>query len=124
MNRGSVSERGEGNFGCILWALVVIVVVYIGWMMVPVKIASAQLEDFMTEQAKWAERRSPERIEKAILAKARELELPLDPKKLKVERRGDHIYMKTEYVVPVEFIGGYVYEWHFEHDVDRPIFIF
>jgi hypothetical protein len=121
---GIGSERGEGNFGCILWALVVVVVAYIAWMMVPVKIASAQLADFMEDQAKWGERYSAERIEKTILAQAQELKLPLDPKKLHVERRGDHLYMTAEYVVPVEFLGGYTYEWHFRHELDRPIFIF
>lgn len=117
------TQRGEGNLGCILWALVVIVVAHVAWMMVPVKIASSQLGDFMEDQAKWAERRSPAQIEKAIVQKARQLELPLDPKKVEVTRRGDHIYMKAEYVVPVTFFGGYVYEWHFLHDIDRPIFI-
>lgn len=122
--RRRASERGEGNFGCIVWALVVVVVAYVAWMMVPVKLASVQLRDFMVEQARWAERHSPQRIQKAIVTKARELELPVDPKKVDVQRRGDHIYMRAEYVVPVEFVGGYVYEWHFVHDVDRPIFIF
>jgi hypothetical protein len=32
--------------------------------------------------------------------------------------------MTAEYVVPVEFLGGYTYEWHFRHELDRPIFIF
>lgn len=120
----SVREKGEGNLGCILWALVVIVVAHVAWMMVPVKIASAQLADFMEDQAKFAEHRPPEQIEKAILGKARKLGLPLAPKKVSAERRGDHIYMKAEYTVPVELFGGYVYEWHFNHDIDRPIFIF
>lgn len=118
------SERGEGNLGCIIWAIVVIVVAHVAWMMVPVKVASAQLHDFIEDQARFAERRSPEQIEKAILRKARELELPLDPKKVSATRRGDHIYMKAEYTVPVQFVGGYTYEWHFLHDIDRPIFIF
>lgn len=117
-------QRGEGNLGCILWALVVIVVAHVAWMMVPVRIASAQLADFMEDQAKWAERRSPEQIEKAILNKARELELPVDPKKVNARRVGDHIYMTAEYTVPVKFFGGYIYEWRFVHDIDRPIFIF
>lgn len=118
------SQRGEGNFGCILWAVVVIVVAHVAWMMVPVKIASAQLADFMEEQAKFAEHRSPERIQKEILRKAQELGLPLDPKKVSAQRRGDQIYMEAEYTVPVTFFGGYTYEWHFVHDIDRPIFIF
>lgn len=118
------SQKGEGNLGCIVWAIAVVVVAHVAWMMIPVKIASAQLNDFMEEQAKFAERRDAQQIEKAILVKARELELPLDPKKVDAERRGDHIYMKAEYTVPITFFGGYTYEWHFVHDIDRPIFIF
>jgi len=118
------TQRGEGNLGCILWALVVIVVAHIAWMMVPVKIANAQLGDFMEDQAKFAERRSPDQIKKRILAKAGELNIPLNAKQLDVQRRRDHIYMKAEYVQPVRFFGGYTYEWHFLLDVDRPIFIF
>lgn len=118
------AERGEGNLGCILWAVVVVVVAYLAWTMVPIKIASAQLADFMEEQAKFAEHRSPRQIEKAILGKASKLDLPVNPKKLKVQRKGDYIYMDIEYMVPVEFVGGYVYEWNFEHHIDRPIFIF
>lgn len=118
------AQRGEGNIGCILWALVVIVVAHVAWMMIPVKIASAELADFMEDQARFAEHRSPDLIKKGILNKARELEIPLDPKHLDVQRRGDHIYMKADYVVPVTFFGGYTYEWAFNLDVDRPIYIF
>jgi len=116
-------QRGEGNLGCILWAVVFAVVAYVAWTMVPIKIASAQLSDFMEDQAKFAEHRSPEKIKKAILAKAEELKLPVDAADVKVERKGDYIYMDAEYTVPVKFAGGYVYEWHFEHHIDRPIFV-
>lgn len=122
--RSIESQRGEGNLGCIIWALVVIVVAHVAWIWVPVQIASAQLEDFMVDQAKFADQRTPEQIEKAILVKARELEIPLDPKKVSASRRGDHIYMKAEYTIQMTFFGGYTYEKHFAHDVDRPIFIF
>lgn len=116
-------QKGEGNLGCIFWLVVMVVVGYVAWTMVPIKIASAQLSDFMVDQAQVAEHRSPEQIRKSILAKARDLDLPLDPKKVQVERKGDYIYMDAEYTVPVEFVGGFVYEWHFEHHIDRPIFI-
>ena len=118
------SQRGEGNLGCIIWALVVIVIAHIAWIMVPVEMASAQLEDFMVDQAKFAEHRSPEQIEKAIRRKARDLEIPIDPKMVTARRRGDHIYMKAEYTVTMTFFGGYTYDKHYIHDVDRPIFIF
>jgi len=116
-------QRGEGNLGCILWAVVFVVVAYVAWTMVPIKIASAQLSDFMEDQARFAEGRTPEQIKKSILGKARELELPVDPKNVTVLKKGDYIEMDAEYTVPVEFAGGYVYEWHFQHHINLPIFI-
>jgi hypothetical protein len=118
-------EKGEGNLGCIFWVLVLAVAVMAAWKMVPVKMASAELESFMEEQAKFAEKTPPEAIKKAILRKAEELELPLDPKNLTVERssRKDHISMSAEYTVPVEF-PGYTYEWHFHPVIKRDIYMF
>ena len=116
-------ERGEGNLGCIFWAVVMVLVAYVSWVMVPIKISTSQLSDFMEDQALVAAHRSPEAIEKSILRKAEELGLPLDKKNLKVEKRRDYIYMTAEYTVPVEFAGGFVYEWHFKHDISRPVFL-
>ena len=117
-------ERGEGNLGCMIWALVVVLIFYVGWKMIPVKMKNAQLQDFIVDQAKFAEHRGAHRTKQAILYKAKELGIPLDAKHVSVERRGDHIYMKAEYTIPIHFVGGYTYEWHFMHDVDRPLFIF
>ncbi|MDP9120242.1 MAG: hypothetical protein M3O15_02570 [Acidobacteriota bacterium] len=117
------AERGEGNLGCILWALVLGVVVLVAVKMVPVKINSAELYDFMEEQSKFAANNSPEQIEKRILGRALELKLPLAKEQVKVQRVGDNIRMEATYDVPVEF-PGYTYVWHFDHQIDRPIFIF
>ncbi len=116
-------QRGEGNIGCIFWAVVFAVIAYVAWTMVPIKIASAQLSDYMEDQAQYAEHRTPEEIKKSILGKAKLLGLPLDPKKLTVKKSADYIEMDAVYTVPVEFVGGYVYEWHFEHHINLPIFI-
>ena len=116
-------ERGEGNLGCIFWGVVMALVIYVSWVMVPIKISTSQLSDFMEDQALVAAHRSPDAIEKAILTKADELGLPLDEKKLKVEKKREHIFMTAEYTVPVEFVGGFVYEWHFRHDISRPVFL-
>ena len=121
--RRRFAEKGEGNLGCILWAVIVLVVAMIAWKMVPIKVDDARFHDFMIDQAKAAERRSPAAIKKAILREARKLDIPLDPKTLKVERYGDNIRMKARYTVFVEF-PFFTYEWDFKHEVDRPIFIF
>jgi hypothetical protein len=116
------AERGEGNFGCIVWALVLGLVILIAWKMVPVKIATAELYDFMEEQAKFAANLPPDQIAQKILWKAEELKLPLDKDHLTVKRVGDTIQMEAIYTVPVKFPGK-TYEWHFHHQINRPIYI-
>jgi hypothetical protein len=119
------AERGEGNLGCIFWALALVIVLVVAWKMVPVKIRSAELYDFMVDQAGYATSASHNEaaVKKRILAKATELSLPLDADHLKVERIGDRIRMRATYTVDVKF-PGYVYHWQFDHDVDRPLYIF
>lgn len=117
------AERGEGNLGCILWLLVLALAVLISWKMIPVKVNSAELADYMVEVAQFqAARTPPEDLKKLVLARASELGLPLTKENLTVVRTGDRIRMSAEYTVPVEF-PGYTYNWHFRHELDRPIFI-
>jgi hypothetical protein len=117
------AERGEGNLGCILWLAILGLAVLIAVKMVPVKIATSQLNDFMEEQAKFAARAEPQAIAVLILNKARELELPVTKDDIKVERVGDKIRMHAIYTVPVEF-PGHTYMWHFDQEVNRDIYIF
>lgn len=113
---------GEGKIGCIIWVLVLLAVVGIAAKLIPIKIRSAELYDFMEEQAMFAGRRGPEDLKKSILRRAKELELPLTKKNLKVEKRAGRVRMVATYTVPVEF-PGYTYYWEFEHKIDRPIFV-
>ena len=117
------AERGEGNLGCILWLVALGIAILIAWKAVPVKMQSTQLYDYLDELAKFgAARTPPEELEKQILTRAKELNIPLDKQHVKVERLGDRIYIEVEYTIPVEF-PGYTYQWHFLQKLDRPIFI-
>ena len=120
---GRRTQAGEGKLGCILWTLLVVAGGLVAWKAIPVKIASSQLYDFMEEQAKWAANADPQALEKRIANKANELNLPVDPKKIKAERIGDHIRLRCSYTVPLEF-PGYTYNWEFDHQIDRDIYIF
>jgi hypothetical protein len=119
---GRRSEAGDGKIGCILWTAILAVGLLIAWKAIPVKIAASELYDFMDEQAKWAGRTSPEVLRRQILERAEALDLPLAPEDLTVVRSGNRIRMRATFMVPLEF-PGYVYEWHFDLQVDRPIFI-
>ena len=121
--RRRIAERGEGNLGCILWLLVLGVAVLMAWKLIPVKMASAELYDYMDEVARsTGVNTTAEEVSKAILQRAADLHLPLGKDNLKVVRDGDRLIMRAEYTVPVEF-PGYTYNWHFVHELDRPIFV-
>ena len=117
-----LAQRGQGKLGCALWLLVLAVFLLICWKALPVKIHSAQLHDYMEEQAQFAGRSSAQEIRKRILKRAEELELPLTAKNLKVERESGRVRMECTYTVPLEF-PFYTYNWVFAHKVDRPVFI-
>lgn len=116
-------QAGEGKLGCILWFALLGAGVLIGYKAIPVKIAASELYDFMDEQAKWAATTRPDILKGRIFNKAKELDLPLDPNNLSVERYGDNIKMKAYFVVPLEF-PGYVYNWEFDFQINKAIFIF
>jgi hypothetical protein len=115
-------QAGQGKVGCFLWLLAASIAALIAFKMIPVKVKSAELHDFMVEQARFASNYPSEQIAKSILDRARELELPLTEKQLRVEKVRERIKMEAIYTVPVEF-PGYTYYWEFHHMVDRPIFV-
>lgn len=119
----SRAQAGDGKVGCILWALVVALGALIAWKTIPVKIASSELYDFMVEQAKFGARLSPERVKRLIVERADDLDLPLDAKNVSVNKTYGRVRMRAYFVVPLEF-PGYVYDWEFDLEVDRPIFVF
>jgi hypothetical protein len=121
--RKRITERGEGKFGCILWLAVLGLAVLISMKLIPVKIASAELYDFMDDQARASGvNTTAETVKKNILARAEQLHLPLDKDHVTVERVGDNLRMTAEYTVPVDILG-FTYNWHFRHELDRPIFV-
>lgn len=114
-------QSGQGKFGCFLWLLLLAAAVMVAYRMVPVKIRSAEFYDFIVEQAKFSARRPPDQIRRTILKRAKELDIPLEPKNLRVEKRGDRIIIDCQYVISVD-LPFYTYVWEFHHELDRPIF--
>jgi len=116
------TRHGQGKIGCILWLLALAAVIGIAAKLIPIKIASAELSDFMEEQAMFAGRKGPEELKNRILSRAAQLDIPLKKKNLEVKRLGGRIRMRATYTIPVEF-PGYTYYWDFEHIIDRPVFV-
>lgn len=121
--RQRAAQRGEGNLGCIFWLLALAIAVLISWKLIPVKVNSAELADYMVEVAQFqSANKPPEDLKKLIIFRAGELGIPLTKENVSVVKNGDRIRMSVDYTVPVDF-PGYTYNWHFHHELDRPIFI-
>ncbi|MDX1500971.1 MAG: hypothetical protein R3325_01320 [Thermoanaerobaculia bacterium] len=114
--------RGNSRFGCILWLIAALIFGMIVWKAVPVRIQAAEFADYLEDQARFAARSTPEELRNRIMGRAEELRIPLDPKNLTVRKNAGRVWIECRYTIPLEF-PFYTYEWHFEHIVDRPVFI-
>ncbi|MGH9458965.1 MAG: hypothetical protein ACRD2J_15130 [Thermoanaerobaculia bacterium] len=121
MRRTGNRQRGEGQLGCIFGLLFLIAAAFIAYKMIPVKVKTVELGDEITDVARAAGMFKEPAIRKRIMSRADELDLPLDPDNLIVNRGGNRIYIKATYTVPVEF-PGFTYEWEFEHEESNPLF--
>jgi hypothetical protein len=119
---GRSHQRGDSNLGCLIWAVLLVLLALVLYKTIPVKYATAQLYDYMEDQSHFRTgKQSAEQIKKRILDKARELDLPLSPKLLSVEIRNDRIKIAATYTVPLEF-PLYTYQWTFHQELDRAIY--
>ena len=116
-------ERGEGRLGCILWLGVLVIAGLIAYQAIPVKLASAELYDYMDDQARFGARTSSNNLKSMILKKARELDLPVTKEDLTVTKAGGMIRMRCTFTAPVKVLG-FTYNWDFDLQIDRQIFIF
>jgi hypothetical protein len=109
--------------GCIFWTAVLVIAVFLSWKLIPVKVNNAEMVDFMTEVAQFqSAQKPPEELKTIIIARAAEIGIPLTKENLVVIRNGDRIRMTLDYTVPVDLVV-FTYNWHFHHELDRPIFI-
>lgn len=123
MPRRRSVERGEGNLGCIVWMVLLAIGVLIAWKAVPVKVRSAEFYDYMDELSKFsAARATADGLRKGLMDRAEKLDIPLERKNIEIELSRERVRMKVRYTIPVEF-PGYTYNWDFEQEIDRPIFI-
>jgi hypothetical protein len=117
-----IGSPGEGRLGCLLWLALAGVAAMIALTAVPVKLNDIEFGDYLEEQAQFSGRASAETMKARIMKKAKELEIPLDPKTLKVEKNAVRVKISCRYTVTLDF-PFYPVDWEFEHKIDRPVFI-
>lgn len=115
-------QKGEGKAGCLFWLAVLALFVFIAWQAVPAKVNISDLEEFITRQAETAGRSSTQQIQNRILARAKDLGLPVTKKNLKVEKGAGRIIISCDYEIPISLLV-YTYNWKIEHRINRPVFV-
>lgn len=116
--------RGAANFGCVVWLVIVGLVGYALYKIVPVKIASSAFADFLQEEASFGSIKSPQQLQAEILAEARKSGIPVTKDNLVIKKSREAITIEAHYEMTVDFFNGtYKYVWKFDPVFSRPIFL-
>jgi hypothetical protein len=105
----------------VLWLLLAAVVVYVGYVILPVKLATSRFEDFMREEAAFGGNRGNPQIIAELLRKAGEENIPLTKEQIEIVRTRESITISAHYQVTLSFLGLYNYVWKLDPVVERPL---
>lgn len=121
MRHRNRAERGEGQAGCLVGLIVLLLAIFIAYKLIPVKVKAADLRQTVIDEAKSAGSHGDDQIRKQILAKAEQSKLPVTEDNVTISRYANSIKVEVDYTVPVAF-PGYTFNWHFHHTAENPIF--
>ncbi len=119
-------QGGKGGAGCFFSLLILALFGFAAYTLAPPYISHYQLKDAMKEIATLSAAgasletgahsgKPPEisDIQNAVLARAKELEIPLRKKDIKVSREATTVFITVSYTIPIE-LPGHVYDLNFE----------
>jgi len=119
--RRSRREAGEGQAGCLVGLVILLIAIFIAYKIIPVKVKIADLRQAIADEGKAAGTHNDEAIKKSILTRAKELELPVTEEDVTVERVQSYIRIDVQYTTTIVF-PGYTWQWHQHHHVENPVF--
>lgn len=115
-------QAGESKAGCAIWIFIVLALVLVGAEVVPIKMNTMKLQDFMKELAMTQPRKPQHFFEKAVFDKAKELGLNVEKKNVKVRKYKERVVMDVELVETVTVLS-FTYDWNISLHLDREIFL-
>ena len=100
------AERGEGKLKAIVYTVILVLVVYSAFKIVPVYIQNYQLSDKMQETARFAivNRYSEEQIKDTVFKEMQSLEIPAKREDIKVSSSQSVVRIFVDYTVPVDLL--------------------
>ncbi len=110
------SERGSGRLGVFIWLILVAIGIFIAARTIPVRLHVLEFHDYVDEQTRYAAASrnfTEQELRQNILNKARELDVPIDPKKLKYDKKKNEIIVRVSHSVTIDLE---FYEWTWAYD--------
>jgi hypothetical protein len=77
-----------------------------------------QLKDTAQELARFGDDTPVNQLQGAVMEKATELKLPIEPEQVTVSRQGVRTLIEVSYIQPIELFPNYIYPQKFEFSVD------
>jgi hypothetical protein len=115
-------QAGKGRIGLILALGLCASVIYAAVQVIPVRIAAYEFRDELREQARYgATRASNTEVANEILAKAKELDIPLRKDHLRVERTMSEFVITARYEKPID-LKVTTYTYRFDATERAPLF--
>ena len=107
-------ERGEGRIGFLFALVVVGLAIFLGMKIIPVRIDAYEFRDFLREEARYAAVRFDDAtVANRIMARAKEMEIPLNPKNLTLTRTTGEMIITAQYEQPIDLkVTTYVYKFN------------
>jgi uncharacterized protein DUF4845 len=98
------TERGEGKLKAVLFTVILVLIVYSAFKIVPVYVQNYQLSDKMQETARFAvvNRYNEEQIRDTIFKEIQSLEIPAKREDIKVSSSQSIVRISVDYSVPVD----------------------
>jgi len=100
------AEWGEGKLKAILFTVILVLLVYSAFKIVPVYVQNYQLSDKMQETARFAvvNRYNEEQIRDTIFKEIQSLEIPAKREDIKVSSSQSIVRISVDYSVPVDLL--------------------
>ncbi len=108
------SENGKGKIGLLIMILIFAAIVYVLVKVVPKRVNAYEYNDFIQQYTRdniWGKK--PEQVRHDLLQKARDLNLPVTAKQIKITRRGANAEVEVKFDLPINLK---VYTWVLHYD--------
>lgn len=114
-------SRGEGKLGCVIWLLIVVFGGLVLYRVVPTRIAISELNDHMVDVCIGGAYASEEEMKNNVVARAKDLNLPVSPGDVSVTKTRERIIMDVKFNMTYDLV---VKQWNKEISLheDRPYF--